>query len=458
MSFDERHLHFIGIGGIGMIGIARMLATEGKTVSGSDLAEFPSLRSLTDLGVAVSVPQESGNIADDVDLVVISAAIKEDNLELVEAHRRGIPVQKYAQVLGRLMNERRGIAVSGTHGKTTTTAMIAVVLRKAGLDPSFVVGASVEGLGSSSGVGTGDYFVVEACEYDRSFHNLAPKCAVLNNIEEDHLDYYTGGLGEIVESFAKFASQVRPDGLLVANLADDNVMQAAQSAACNVETFALDNPDADWAAVSLRPSVGLYGFNVIYHGEDLGTFDLSVPGRYNVSNALAATACCHWAGVEMPVVREAMRGFHGADRRFQIVGQVEGVTVVDDYAHHPSEIRETLKGAREFFEARRLFVVFQPHQHSRTRFLLSDFASSFGEADIVLVPDIYFVRDSESERHQVNASDLVREVKDNGTECHYLPTFDDIESHLRKRLTVGDVVITMGAGDVFKVGRALVGE
>lgn len=455
MTFDEKHIHFIGIGGIGMSGIARMLASEGKTVSGSDLAETEITRSLARAGIHVTTGHSAGNITEDVDLVVVSAAVKEENPELAEARRRGVAVQKYARVLGRLMSERRGIAVSGTHGKTTTTAMIAMALMRAGLDPSFVVGACVGPLGGSSAAGTGHLFVVEACEYDRSFLNLHAHCAVINNIDADHLDYYTGGLDEIIEAFAQFASQVRPDGLLVVNALDGNAVSAARRASCEVESFAIEQPDADWSADCLRLTGGLYGFRVLHRGKDLGSFELGIPGRHNVSNALAAMACCRWAGVDVSVVRRSLREFHGADRRFQVVGETAGVTVVDDYAHHPAEISETLRAAGEFFRGRRITVVFQPHQASRTRFLLADFAASFGGADVVLVPDIYFVRDSQSERQQVNSSDLVRAMRGHGKECYYLPTFADIEEHLRRKLSEGDVVITMGAGNVFEVGRSL---
>ena len=455
MTFEERHIHFIGVGGIGMSGIARMLARQGKTVTGSDLVETDVTRSLAASGIGVRIGQSGADLPGTADLVVVSAAIKDDNPERVEARRRGVPVQKYARVLGRLMNERRGIAVSGTHGKTTTTAMVAMVLRRAGLDPSFVVGADVGPLGGSSAVGSGEFFVVEACEYDRSFLNLQPHCAVITNIEADHLDYYTGGLDEIVDAFGTFASQVHPDGLLVANLADRNVVEAAECASCRVESFALEEPGADWTTAKLRRVRGLYNFRVIHGDEDLGTFDLGIPGGHNVSNALAALACCRWAGVDLRVAREALRDFHGADRRFQVVADSQGVTIGDDYAHHPTEIAATLKAAREFFGARRIFVVFQPHQHSRTRFLLADLAASFDHADAVLVPDIYFVRDSEEERQQVNAGDLVRAMRTHGKECEYLPTFAEIERHLLERLRTGDVVVTMGAGDVFKVGRRL---
>ncbi len=229
MTFKENRVHFIGIAGTGMCGIARMLARDGKRVSGSDLRESDTTRLLAAEGIRIFTPQDAKNIAPDVDLVVVTAAIKSDNPELVEAARLGIPVQKYARVLGRLMNDRRGIAVSGAAGKTTTTAMTVSILKAAGLDPSFVVGAAVGNLGGSSGVGASDLFVVEACEYDRSFHNLFPHCAVINNIEEDHLDYYKDGLREIIGAFEQFAKQIRPEGLLVAN-ADDKVVSAVAPA------------------------------------------------------------------------------------------------------------------------------------------------------------------------------------------------------------------------------------
>ncbi len=455
MTFKERRIHFIGVGGVGMCGIARMLAREGKTVSGSDLKETDVTRLLGAEGIRIFIGQSASNIAEDVDLVVATAAIKPDNPEIVEAARRGIRVEKYARVLGRLMNDRKGIAVSGAAGKTTTTAMVVSILKGAGLDPNFVVGAAVGNLGGSSGVGTSDLFVVEACEYDRSFHNLFPHCAVINNVEEDHLDYYTGGLPEIIGSFAKFAEQVRPDGRLIVNGDDKVALAVARLAGKAPETFSIDNTRAYWHCASMYSKGGLYRFRLRAGGKDAGEFEMGIPGKHNVSNALAAIACAHWAGVEFDAMRDPLREFHGADRRFQVVGEGAGVTIIDDYAHHPTKISKTLEAAREFFAGRRIWVVFQPHQHSRTRFLLKDFASSFSDADIVLVPDIYFVRDSDEDRQAVTSADLIREMTACGKECYYLPTFRDIEDHLRGRLRSGDVVITMGAGDVYKVGQSI---
>jgi UDP-N-acetylmuramate--alanine ligase len=452
MTFKESRIHFVGIGGTGMCGIARMLLSEGKQVSGSDITESAVTRTLARDGITVTLGQRAENITADTELVVISAAIKPDNPEVLEAKRLGIPVQKYAQVVGRLMNDRRGIAVSGTHGKTTTSAMVATVLHAAGLDPSFVIGAAVGPLGGSSHAGKGKLFVVEACEYDRSFHNYFPSCAVINNIEKDHLDYYTGGLPEIVEAFGKFASQVKREGVLVVNRCDAEAMEAAKSRRCRLETFGLDASTDGWSATDLKCRQGFFSFRPLFKGKDLGEFEMGIPGVHNVSNALAAMACCRWAGVKESVVRDALRDFHGADRRFQIIGSPGGVTIVDDYAHHPTEIRVTLKAAREFFEARRVFVVFQPHQHSRTRFLLEEFAQSFKDADVVLIPDIYFVRDSDVERRSVSSQDLVAAVDNGKHTCLYLPTFEEIRDHLVRTLKPGDVVITMGAGDINKVG------
>ena len=455
MTFRENRIHFIGVGGIGMSGIARMLVREGKRVSGSDLRESDTTNLLASEGLRIFIGQDAANLDDDLDLVVVTAAIKPDNPELVEARRRGIPVEKYAEVLGRLMNDRRGIAVSGAAGKTTTTAMLVSILKAAGLDPNFVVGAAVGNLGGSSGVGAGDLFVVEACEYDRSFHNLHPHCAVINNVDEDHLDYYKGGLPEIIESFAQFARQVRPEGRLIINLDDKAARSAARIAGRAAETFSLDNRRADWSVASMHSMGGLYTFRLRHKGQEVGEFEMGIPGKHNVSNALAAIACARWAGVDYDAVRTALRDFHGADRRFQLVGEAGGATIIDDYAHHPTKIRVTLEAAREMFAGRRIWVIFQPHQHSRTRFLLKDFAASFGDADIVLVPDIFFVRDTEEDRQAVTSNDLVREMEQYGRECHYLATFRDIEEHLAERLHEGDVIITMGAGDVYKVGQTV---
>ncbi len=456
MTLEARHIHLIGIGGIGTSGIARMLLARGRQVSGSDLQDSHLLRELDGLGAAVTVGHAARNIPSQTDLVVVSAAIKPDNVELMAARERALPVLKYAQALGQLMDAHTGVAVAGTHGKSTTTALVAYLLGRAGLSPCFVVGAEVPQLGGSSGTGTGPHFVAEACEYDRSFLNLHPTYACIINIEEDHLDYYRD-LDDITGAFAEFASQVRKEGLLVVDGEDACAVAAAERASAPVETFAVRSA-ADWEATNLAEQRGCFGFTLHHGGQGLGRFRLAMPGVHYVADVLAALALATAAGADVEACRRGLAEFRGVRRRFERVGEVAGVQVVDDYAHHPTEIRVTLRAARQCFPQARIWCVFQPHQHSRTRFLLTEFARSFDDAHRVLLPDIYFVRDSEQERRAISSADLVAAIRAQGRpaeEVRYLPSFAEIEEVLRRELVPGDVLITMGAGDVWKLGRRL---
>jgi UDP-N-acetylmuramate--alanine ligase len=431
-----------------------MLLRRGARVTGTDRARSPAVVRLEQSGIAVDTRQEAGSVPPDSELLVASAAIPELHPELAEGRRRGIPVIKYAQLLGALMARHEGIAVAGTHGKSTTTAWLAFVLREAGLDPSFVVGAEADQLGGGSGVGEGRHFVVEACEYDRSFLNLRPKTAVILNIEEDHLDCYAD-LSAITESFAQFANLVPPDGLIVLNGEDPNCRAIARRMAIDVETFGPREIDT-WQGADAELRDGRYEFTVVHVGEPLGRVHLGIAGRHNVANALAVAALASRAGVPWSAVSAGLQDFRGARRRLQVRCEVEGVTVVDDYAHHPTEIRATLRAARERFNPRRLWCVFQPHQHSRTRFLLADFARSFTLADRIVVPRIYFVRDSERERQAVRAADLVGRVQATGGKAVHIPDFETIVEMLVEELEPGDLVLTMGAGDIWKVADELV--
>jgi len=453
MKFDKKKVHFVGIGGIGMSGLAKVLLTQNVEVTGSDISPSQITRELTQMGAAVAIGHDRANLPGDAELVVHSAAIKAHNVELREARKRGLPILKYAGLLGWLMEDYAGIAVSGTHGKSTTTAMIAYMMQQAGCAPSFVIGAKVPQLGASSSAGVGKYLVVEACEYDRSFHNLRPTAAVINNIEEDHLDYY-GDLSEIVRSFKEFAGRVKPGGVLVANVDDPRVKDLASEVTCEVITVGRHNP-ADWQGQGLASERGCYRFEARHQGQELGMFALSIPGVHHVSNALAALAVCQWIGIDLEVARSSLAEFRGVERRFQLLGQPAGVAVMDDYAHHPTEIRCTLQAAREFFAGRRLWCVFQPHQHSRTRFLLADFARSFTHADEILLPDIYFVRDTAKEKTLISSRDLVSKLEERGCRARYLPSFDDIRECLVDELREGDVLVTMGAGDVWKVAHEM---
>ena len=454
--YAGRKIHFVGVGGCGMCGLAEFVLNEGSQVSGSDMQPSAATKRLARLGAAIQIGQRPENVPDGADLVVYSAAIKPENPERAEAERRGIPAMKYAQFLGRLMELRLGIAVSGTHGKSTTTAMVGYVLTQAGLDPSFVIGADVPQLGGGSHVGAGPHLVVEACEYDRSFLNFAPHAAVVLNMDEDHLDYFRD-LADIRRAFAEFGARVAPEGLLVVNGADLGMHEVIASARCRVETFGLGG-QWDWHAENLESRAGRFAFDVYRRGAFYVSVRLELAGRHHVLNALAAMALCTWAGAPAEAVSAALGRFQGASRRMEILGQAAGVTVVDDYAHHPTEIQATLKAASERFSPERLWVVFQPHQHSRTRFLLKDFARALTVADKIIVPDIYFVRDSEQERQAVRSQDLVDAVQHLGADAVYLKDFDSIRRYLVESLGPGDVLMTMGAGDVWHLAEPLLAD
>lgn len=447
-------VYLIGIGGAGMSGMARLLIKGGCEVHGSDMQPSSSLLRLEELGAKITLRQDGSWLSPKAKLVVISAAIQEDNPDLKKAKGFGLHVIKYAQMLGSLMKEKVGIAVSGTHGKTTTTAMVASLLREAGEDPSFVIGGEVPTLGGSSTLGKGKYFVVEACEYDRSFLHMQPKVGVITNIEEDHLDYYKD-LEGVIGAFRSFAHGIPGDGLLVVSHGDENIMRAVQGTSCNVETFSIGSPSS-WRATAPVFQGGLNSFKVYYREGYYGDFMLRIPGRHNVMNALAAIAVGHSAGLPKEVMQRALKEFRGANRRFQVVDTIRGITVVDDYGHHPTEVFVTLKAAKEYFRGRRLWCIFQPHQHTRTRFFLGKFAGAFRAADEVVFTDIYPARDSREDMKSVSSVDLLREAQKEEVRALYVAKLDKVASEIYPRLKEGDVVMTMGAGDVWRAGVELV--
>jgi len=453
-SVDGLRVHMIGIGGCGMCGLAAVLRRLGAAVSGSDMSTFHGLGPLVEQGVCVSVGHHRDHLPVDADLVVISAAIPECNPELVEARQRCIPVVKYARMLGAVMEHGRGVAVAGTHGKSTTSAMCVHLFREAGLAPSFVIGAGSAQLGGSSAVGDGPHFIVEACEFDRSFLHLRPETAAILNIEPDHLDCYKD-LDEIVEAFGKFSANVLPDGLLVRNAEDRRTLLAARRCAAAVETFGIAE-DADWRAVGLEVERGRFSFDVLYGGSLLLSARLAVPGRHNVANALAAIALAHHAGVSPERIAAALGSFQGVSRRMTLRGEGGGVTILDDYAHHPTEIRVTIEAARHCYLPKRLWVVFQPHQHARTRHFMEQFADSFHLADEIIVPDVYAARGSSEGPGHDGSEELVARICRNGGRAHYLPTLQAAADHVAAHMAQGDLVVTMGAGDVWKVADELV--
>ena len=453
-SWIGRKVHLIGVGGIGMSGIARLLISEGCIVAGCDARASDITAGLSRDGITVSLGHSPEHLDKATDVVIISAAIRETNPELRVARRRGIQVLKYAQALGLLMADREGVAVSGSHGKTTTASMIAYAMSVAGRNPGMVIGGLVPQLGGSARRGDGGPFVVEACEYDRSFLSFTPTAAVITNIDYSHPDYYPS-IEDQIEAFGNFAARVRHGGIVAANGDDPHALRAAAQASARVETFGLSK-GCTWRIGEWNRENGRTHFRVYYKNRMGGQFELRPPGLYNIRNAVACLAVCAAFGVAEECVRKALAAFAGVRRRFDRLGEVAGVTVLDDYGHHPTEVRVTLDAVRNEFPGHRLICVFQPHQHSRTRVFLKEFARSFDPADRVIVPDIYPVRDTEADRRSIHARDLVAQLTANGVRAEYRGAFKDVIVRLLNDVRQGDLVITMGAGPVDNVGKRLI--
>ncbi|MGD1277407.1 MAG: UDP-N-acetylmuramate--L-alanine ligase [Tepidisphaeraceae bacterium] len=460
-QFRGKRVHFIGAGGTGMSGLARMLIDAGAVVSGSEPNPGATTFELIRRGAKISRDQAGQLLDGNIDLVVRTAAVPDNNPEMLAARALGLPTIKYAQLLGRVMSERFGIAVAGTHGKSTTTSMISFALLQCGADPSFVIGATVPQLGGGSRSGRGTAFVAEACEYDRSFHNLHPRIAVITNIEPDHLDCYKD-LDDIIASFHDFAAAIPPDGLIIAG-DDPPVIRALRGVTARVELAGLSGaPGQAWTTRLTGVDAGCYRGEISYNQRPMGTLRLSVAGRHNLINATMAAATAHATLArsgdgrgDPTAILDAISRFAGADRRMSLVGQCNGAAIVDDYGHHPTEIRATLTALRERYAPKRLLCIFQPHQHSRTRFLLEDFAASFELADQVIVPDIYFVRDSQAERQRISSIDLVQRLVARGQTAIFLPQFSAIVDYVRNTAVPGDLIVTMGAGNVWEISRDL---
>ncbi len=446
-----KKFHFIGAGGIGMSGLAQLLMKNEAIITGSDQCQSCVTDKLCMLGADIKIGHKAENFCEDADSVVISAAITEDNPELAAARQKGCEVFKYAQMLGKLMDCYDGVAIAGTHGKSTTSGWLSYSLRNAGVDASYLVGAEVSQLENSCGVGEEKVFVVEACEYDRSFLNLRPKVACLLNIEADHLDYYRDE-DEIVDAFMQFALNTKRDGVVIANGQDANVAKVLSKLGGFVryETFGLENY-CNFCARNIKLVKSYYSFDVYHNGNNLGRVKISLAGEHNVMNALAVIAIAYNLGVDIKKLFEVLPDFTGINRRLMFKDSVNGIVVLDDYAHHPTEIRASLKAIRERYAPKRLFCIFQPHQYSRTRFLLDDFAESFKLCDVVIVPEIYFVRDTLANKQQVNSQVLVDRLRSNGSEAVFIDGFAGICDYLKNNVVSGDLVVTMGAGDVWKV-------
>lgn len=456
LRLEGRKFHFIGAGGIGMSGLAKLLMNNNAFVCGSDCTFTPIVKQLTEAGADIKIGHNTANLPEDTDIVVASAAVKEDNPELQEARRRGLKVYKYAQMLGKITEHYKSLVIAGTHGKSTTSGWLTHCLRQTGLDCSFVVGAAVSQLCNSSGTGDSEYFIAEACEYDRSFLNLCPYIGCILNIEQDHLDYYKD-IDDIIEAFTRFAGKVRKDGTLIVNADDGNCSRVLDTVRSRgpeyhpgIRTFGLSEK-CDYRADNIELENGCYSFDIYKSGEKIGKMRLSLPGKHNILNALAVTAVADSAGLDLSKIIPAASKFTGVHRRLMFKQKIDGITVLDDYAHHPTEIKASLQAIRQRYAPDRLWCIFQPHQYSRTRFLLDDFTESFKLADTTIVPDIYFVRDSQSSRRQINSRILAERIENKGSKAYFIDSFDGIIDFLKRNAAPGDVVVTMGAGDIWKV-------
>ena len=449
------HIHFIGIGGISMSGLAEILLKEGFTVSGSDNKASALTEQLEKNGAKVYIGQRAANITDDIELVVYTAAIHPDNAEWKAANDAGIPMLTRAQFLGQLMdNYARSIAVSGTHGKTTTTSMISHILLEAKSDPTISVGGMLEAIGGNIRVGGSDVFLTEACEYTNSFLNFHPKYSIILNIEEDHMDFFKD-INDIRNSFHKFAQNTAADGVLILNAAIDYPEEITADLKERVVTFGLTE-DADYTAADITYNeAACASFTFQVHGQAAGHVTLNVPGRHNIANALAAIAFATEAGIDTDTIICGLQAFGGTARRFEYKGKLGGLTIIDDYAHHPTEIEATLKAAANY-PHRELWCVFQPHTYTRTKAFLPQFAQALSHADHIILADIYAAR--ETDTLGISSADIASRIEKLGTEVHYFPTFEEIEAFLLKNCSTGDLLITMGVGDIVKVGEKLLNK
>ena len=448
-------VHFIGIGGISMSGLAEILLEEGFHISGSDAKESALTDALEKKGARIYYGQRASNISDSTDVVVYTAAIHPDNPEFARAKELGIPMLTRAELLGQIMrNYDTPIAVAGTHGKTTTTSMLSHILLKGDCDPTISVGGILPAIGGNIRVGQSYTFLTEACEYTNSFLSFFPKISIILNMDADHLDFFKD-IDDIRRSFRRFAELLPADGTLIINADTPEYQSITEGLSCQVITYGLEN-NADYTASDITyDEFGHASFNVRYKGSDLGRCSLKVPGSHNVSNALSAVAAGRLLNLPWEVIAEGLLSFTGTDRRFQYKGTVGGVTIIDDYAHHPTEIEATLKAAANY-PHRKVWCVFQPHTYTRTKALLPEFAQALTLADHVVLADIYAAR--ETDTLGISSEDLADRIRELGTPCEYFPTFDEIENFLLENCTQGDLLITMGAGDVVNIGEQLLGR
>ncbi|NLV36699.1 MAG: UDP-N-acetylmuramate--L-alanine ligase [Clostridiaceae bacterium] len=447
---EIKKIHFTGIGGISMSGLAEILANQGYIITGSDIKSSSITQKLEKAGIKVTIGHQAENVTG-VDLLVYTAAVKPNNPELVAASEASIPLIDRAALLGEIMTKYpRSIAISGTHGKTTTTSMLSMIMLEEGLDPTIHIGGELTAIGGTTRIGESDYFIAEACEYTGSFLKLHPYLAVILNIEYDHADYFKD-LAQVQDSFHRFAQLVPENGWLLVNADNSLAVDIMERVSCNRVTFGIQNNEHDWSASNITyDSMGCASYTLMHQDEPVCEIKLKVPGIHNVSNSLAAIVAGSIMGCSMASAAKALQKFTGTNRRFELKGKIEGITVMDDYAHHPTEVAATLKAAANCHYSR-IWCVFQPHTYTRTKCLLDEFSKSFGDANFVILSDIYAAREVDS--GEVNSSILAERILGTGKKAFYIKGFDSIVEFLDKNAEPGDLIITMGAGDIYKVGE-----
>jgi UDP-N-acetylmuramate--alanine ligase len=449
MGRNIRRIHFVGIGGIGMSGIAEVLLNLGYEVSGSDMASSDTTARLDDLGAAVHIGHAEANLGN-ADVVVTSTAVRPDNPEVISAHSRNIPVIPRAEMLAELLKMKFSIAVSGSHGKTTTTSMVATVLAQGSLDPTMVIGGKLASIGSNARLGDGETIVAEADESDGSFLKLSPCLAVITNIDREHLDHYRD-IEEIRAAFLQFANIVPFYGATILCMDDPNVRQIAPLIKRRMISYGM-SPDADYRAEGITFSTETTVYSLYEKNVLLGTVKLHVPGAFNVYNSLAAVAVAREMDLAFPIIKQGLESFRGVHRRLELRGTEGGVTVIDDYGHHPTEIRATLSAVRQVWKER-LIVVFQPHRYTRTKALFDEFTTAFDAADVLIVTDIYAA--SEEPIPGITAENLCMAIREKGLkDARHISGFDQIVERLLEIARPSDIILTQGAGSIWKVGDA----
>ena len=446
------HVHFIGIGGISMSGLAEILLKEDFRISGSDNKESALTDHLTNLGATIFYGQKASNIIPGIDVVVYTAAIHDDNEEYQEAVNQGLPMLSRAELLGQLMtNYNTSVAVAGTHGKTTTTSMLSHILLSGEKDPTISVGGILKAIGGNIRVGGPEVFVTEACEYTNSFLHFFPKIGIILNIDADHLDFFKD-LDDIRRSFCKFAGLIPANGTLIINGEIPNLSEITDGLECRIITYGND-PAFDYSAARIsHDELGEASFDLVRHGETIDRISLSVSGDHNVSNALASIAAADLLDVSLAAMKDGLKDFHGTDRRFEYKGEVHGITVIDDYAHHPTEINASLTAARNY-PHREIWCIFQPHTYTRTKMLFQEFVDALSHTDHIILAEIYAAR--ETDTLGISSKDIADALNRRGCDAYYFPTFNEIQDFCMEKCQKGDLLITMGAGDVVNIGEAL---